>query len=152
TWIKKPWTRWIFASYGDDLSAKHSRDRRTILMSEWYQERWGKTVQFSEDQNVKTRYENTRRGMMLATSVSGRAIGEGADVIVIDDPSKPDEIESDTSRQTVITNFDQTFSTRLNDKAKGVIVVVMQRLHINDLAGHCLDLGYEHLCLPMEAE
>ncbi len=69
-----------------------------------------------------------------------------------DDPHNPMQALSDTQRETAIRFFDQALSTRLNDKKKDAIVIVMQRLHDSDLSGHVLEQGgYEHLCLPGEA-
>jgi predicted phage terminase large subunit-like protein len=105
------------------------------------------------DQNTKKRFENSRAGYRLATSVGGAATGEGGDVIVIDDPHKADEVESDVVRQGVLDWWDATMSTRLNDPKRGAVVVIMQRLHERDLAGHLLERGgFEHLCLPARYE
>lgn len=70
-WIHRPGGRWICASYSDALSTKHSLDRRTILQSAWYQARWGDRVQLASDQNVKGEFQNTKRGVMIATSTGG---------------------------------------------------------------------------------
>jgi hypothetical protein len=109
------------------------------------------------DQNAKTRFENTRAGYRLATSVGGTATGEGGDIIVIDDPHKADEAESDTVREGVIEWHDGTMSSRFNDPKTGAEVLIMQRLHESDLTGHVLaqDAGvgeWVHLCLPAEYE
>jgi predicted phage terminase large subunit-like protein len=151
-WLRKPSMRWMFASYSADLSTRHSVDRRRIIESAWYQERWGNVYQMTTDQNVKTEYENNRRGYMVATSVGGSSTGRGGGRIVVDDPHNPRGAESDTQRQATITYFDRTLSTRLDDKKSGAIVIVMQRLHEKDLSAHALELGYEHLSLPAEAE
>jgi predicted phage terminase large subunit-like protein len=75
--------------------------------------------------------------------------GEGGDVTVLDDPHKPEEAQSDLTRQFVLDWHDATWSTRLNDPETGVKIVVMQRLHERDLTGHLLERGgWEHLCLP----
>jgi len=156
-WIKIPEMRYTFASYSASLSTKHSVDRRTIIRSEWYQRRWGKKdgkpwVTLADDQDTKTEFMNTRRGVMVATSVGGTATGKGGNRIIVDDPHNPEEAQSDAERNRGIRYFDQTLSTRLDDKKKGAIVVVMQRLHEVDLTGHLLkDGGWEHLCLPVEA-
>lgn len=153
SWIERPSTRWIFASYSQSLSTKHSIDRRTIIQSDWYRYNWGDKFHLTSDQNVKTEYQNDKRGVMVATSVGGTATGKGGDFIIVDDPHNPREAQSDVQREAAITFFDQTLSTRLDNKKAGAIVVVMQRLHERDLSGHILDRGgYEHLCLPAEAE
>lgn len=151
-WIKFPSTRWLFASYAASLSTKHSLDRRTIIQSPWYQQRFGNIYTLSDDQNIKTEYNNNKRGYMFATSTGGTATGKGGDRIVVDDPLNPKEAGSDALRNMANTFFDQTLTTRLDDKKKGAIVIVMQRLHEKDLSGHVLDQGgYVHLNLPAEA-
>jgi predicted phage terminase large subunit-like protein len=151
-WIQDPSRRWIFASYADALASKHSVDRRTVLQSEWYQRRWGNQVKLASDQNVKSEFQNTRRGHMIATSIGGSITGKGGSRIVVDDPHNPTQAESDTQRESALTYFSRTLSTRLDNKNTDAIVVVMQRLHERDLSALCLDLGFTHVCLPAEAE
>jgi hypothetical protein len=151
-WSRWPGLRYIFASYTDALAAKHSLDRRTVLQSPFYQTRWGDRVILAPDQNEKGEFLNTARGRMIATSVGGSILGKGGDRIVIDDPHNPTQIESDAQRDAAITHF-KTLATRLDDKKRGAIIVVQQRLHEQDLTATCLELGgYVHLCLPAEAE
>lgn len=151
-WIHAPHRRWVFASYAEALSTKHSMDRRTILQSSWYQQRWGDRVTLASDQNVKHEFVNTRRGHMIATSIGGSITGKGGNRIVVDDPHHPIQAESETQREAALTYFSRTLSTRLDNKNDDAIVVVMQRLHERDLAALCLDLGFTHVCLPAEAD
>ena len=91
----------------------------------------------------------TAGGGRYATSVGGTLTGRGADLIVIDDPLKAEDAASEVSRKRAIEWYGGTLVSRLNDKKSGAIVVVMQRLHENDLAGHLLAQGgWEHLDLP----
>lgn len=153
TWIHHPESRWLFSSYSGLLSTKHSVDRRTIIQSNWFQRRWADRFQLTSDQNVKTEYVNNKRGHMVSTSYGGSATGKGGNFIVVDDPHNPEEVLSDTIRDGHIRFFDQTLSTRLDDKKRGAIVLVMQRLHEKDLSGHLLASGdYVHLCLPAEVK
>ena len=78
----------------------------------------------------------SQHGFRMATSVGGTLTGRGADLVIIDDPQKPDEALSELSRERTIDWFKNTVSTRLNDKSKGCFIVVMQRLHEEDLIGH----------------
>jgi len=95
----------------------------------------------------------TQGGFRLATSVGGVLTGRGADVILIDDPLKPTEAMSESRRAAVNDWFDGTLFSRLNDKIRGAIVVVMQRLHEDDLAGHVMSQGgWEVLSFPAIAE
>lgn len=154
-WTHAAHERFLTASYSEKLATDHARNTRTVIQSAWYRARWGDVFRLTSDQNVKTWYENDRRGYRMATSVGGSGTGFGGDVIVVDDPHNTQEAHlSDASRQAAITWHDQTISTRFNDPTTGVEIVVMQRLHENDLTGHLLakDSGWFHLCLPAEYE
>jgi predicted phage terminase large subunit-like protein len=152
-WIDHPERRWLFASYAATLSIRDSLKCRRLIESDWYQRNWGDRFRLTSDQNTKGRFENDRSGYRLATSVSGTATGEGGDRIVIDDPHNVNESESDTIRHSVLDWWDTVMSTRLNDPKTGARVIVMQRVHEDDLSGHLLAQGgYEHLCLPAEYE
>ena len=148
-WVHRPQDRFMFASYDQSLSTKHSVDRRTLIRSQWFQDRFGDRFRLSGDQDVKTEFSNNRRGHMIATSIRGSATGKGGDHIVIDDPLNPKQAPSDKQREETNRLFDQTFSQRLDDKERGTITVVMQRLHEKDLTGHLLEKGgWEHVKLP----
>jgi len=129
----------ICASYGQDLANKHAMDCRTILASAWYQALFPHTRLSSERQAVQE-FMTTRQGFRLSTSIGGVLTGRGADFIVIDDPLKPEEALSDTQRKAVNDWFDHTLYTRLNNKRTGRIILIMQRLHEDDLVGHVLGL------------
>ena len=83
-------------------------------------------------------FETTAQGCRLATSVGGVLTGRGADIIIIDDPLKPEEALSQAQRQAANEWFDHTLYSRLNDKRKGAIILIMHRLHEDDLVGHVL--------------
>lgn len=140
------------ASYSQELAFKHSLDCRLVMQSDWYKELFPLTS-IVEDQNTKRKFVTTQRGHRIATSVGGTATGEGANYLIVDDPLSAAQGQSEAYRNTANEWFDQTFSTRLNDKKNGCIIVIMQRLHENDLSGHLLAKGgWEHLRLPMIAE
>jgi predicted phage terminase large subunit-like protein len=150
-WARGPELRWLFSSYAQSLSTRDSVRCRRLLESPWYRERWGDIFDLTGDQNVKNRFENNRTGVRIATSVGGSATGEGGDILVCDDPHKIEEAPSDLVRERVIAWWDATMCTRLNDPARGAMVVIMQRVHERDLAGHLLEQGgWTHLCLPAE--
>jgi hypothetical protein len=81
------------------------------------------------------------KGFRLATSVGGVLTGRGGDFIIIDDPLKPDEAVSETQRNAVNDWYQHTLYSRLNNKDKGCIIIIMQRLHEDDLVGHVLQRG-----------
>jgi hypothetical protein len=126
----------ICASYAQDLANKHAMDCRALLSSKWYQDLFP-TRLLSQRQAVQE-FVTTQQGSRLATSVGGVLTGRGADFIIIDDPLKPDEALSETQRKAVNDWYDHTLYSRLNDKRKGCIILIMQRLHEDDLVGHVL--------------
>jgi hypothetical protein len=143
-----PTARIMAASYAQALADKHSMDCRLVMKSEWYRALFPAT-QLSREQNEKHKFLTTMRGMRLATSVFGAATGEGGNILIADDPMNPLQAMGRASRDFVNSWFSHTFATRLDDKRKGVIVVVMQRLHEDDTTGHLLRQGgWEHLKLP----
>lgn len=151
-WAKRPDLRYLGASYGADLAIRDAQKCRDIILSDWYQERWP-AVQVRKGADQKTKYELTSGGWRMATSVGGRATGEHPDRKIVDDPTNAAQAASDAERTTANLWFDRTLSTR--GKSRGArTVVVMQRLHEDDLTGHIVagEYGYEHLCLPMKYE
>jgi predicted phage terminase large subunit-like protein len=153
-WTTRPSLRYLFSSYSSDLSLRDSVKSRRLIQSLWYQARWGGTFQLTSDQNQKTRFDNDKMGYRFSTSVGGLATGEGGDYIIVDDPHNVKQTESAVQRKTALDWWFETMSTRVNDPESCHKIVVMQRLHENDLTGAILerDLGYEHLCLPAEFE
>ena len=103
-----------------------------------------------------TRFENSAGGSRLATSVGGAVTGDHADRQVVDDPIKPLEVTgalatTGTALAKVHTWWAETMASRLVDPEKSSRVIIMQRLHQHDLAGHVLaDGGYEHVMIPMQ--
>ncbi len=153
-WTFAPHTRWLFSSYSDQLSTRDSIKCRRIIQSSWYQAEFPGRVQLVSDQNVKTRFENSRTGYRISTSVSGVGTGEGGDFIVVDDPHNVKDAESDVVREAACQWWFETMSSRGNNPETAVRVIVMQRVHERDLTGQVLgrELGYDHLRLPMEWE
>lgn len=149
---KSPSERVLAASYAQVLALKHSVDCRLVMQSDWYRRAFP-GVQITGDQNEKQKFVTTARGHRFATSVGASVIGEGGNFLIVDDPLNAAQATSETERERANTWFDQSFSSRLDDKEDGVIVVVMQRLHADDLSGHLLAKGgWEHLCIPAVAE
>jgi predicted phage terminase large subunit-like protein len=141
----------ICASYGQDLANKHSLDCRTLMASKWYQSLF--PTRLSPHKQSVHEFMTTNNGFRLATSVGGVLTGRGADLIIIDDPLKPDEALSETQRNAVNEWFDHTLYSRLNDKRTGCIIVIMQRLHEDDLVGHVLEQeDWDIVRLPAIAE
>jgi hypothetical protein len=132
-----PTKRIMVASYAQSLSIKHSLDTRLVMSSDWYLALFPHT-RLSKKHNLKSKFMTTKHGFRMATSVGGMSTGEGGDILIIDDPHNPNHIHSPKRRQNVIEWYEQSFSSRLNNKKKGAIVLVMQRLHEKDLCGYLL--------------
>jgi len=147
SWIRTPHMQWMFASYAHTLSRDHSVKRRSLMLSEWYQARWGEVFKLgvpppteragAVDARPVTQTEiwNSAGGTMFSAGMGGAAIGRGGNRLVIDDPHDPEQAWSEAHREAGIRRFRETFYTRLNDKKKDAIVIVMQRLHEADLTG-----------------
>lgn len=140
----------ICASYGHELAEKMARDCRRVMASRWYQSLFATRP---ADRHAVHDFATTAQGSRMATSVGGVLLGRGGDVLILDDPLKPDEALSETRRKSVNEWYDHSLLSRLNDKANGCIIIIMQRLHQDDLVGHVLEQEpWEILSLPAIAE
>lgn len=146
-----PHIRFIGASHEQGLAVRDSMKMRRLVSSEWYQKRW--PTRLLRDQNEKMYYENGSTGFRQACAVKSMT-GRRGDRVAWDDPHSVEAALSDADRATAIRVFQETLPTRLNSPKKSAIVIVMQRLHDEDVSGLILknDYGYDHLCLPMEFE
>jgi predicted phage terminase large subunit-like protein len=142
----------ICASYGQDLADKLAGDFRTLIQSDFYGDLFPQT-KLSSARPALNDLKTTEKGCRLSTSVGGPTTGRGADFIIVDDPLKPDEALSETQRNSVNDWYDHTLVSRLNDKGKGCTIVIMQRLHEDDLVGHVTRHGgWEVIRFPAIAE
>lgn len=126
----------IVVSYADELAVKLASDCRRVMESAWYQELFPGTRLSKRATND---LETTRGGGRYATSVNGTLTGRGADYIIIDDPIKPQDAFSDTIREKTNEWYCNTLYSRLDNQNEGKIILIMQRLHENDLTGYLLE-------------
>lgn len=153
TWIKKPSHQWLCGSYAQKLAIRDSLKMRRLVTSDWYQGFWPGRVVIARDQNEKMRFQNTDNGYRIAFGMTGGVMGDGGDTILIDDPHDREGAESEVQRPAALETYDGSIVTRLNDPNNSAIVIIMQRLHEEDLSGHVLkEKGWTHLMLPMEYE
>lgn len=151
-WTLRPWLRYWTASYETRLAGRISTLARDVMMSLWYEKRWGDQFKFTRE--GEHYYGNDRGGTRLATAPNSTGSGEHGHRIIIDDPINAKAVDA-TSRATlneVRDWYDGTVVTRGigTDHAR---VIVMQRLHENDLASHVRDVDdWEILCLPERYE
>jgi len=154
-WTKDPTRRYMASSYSEGLSTDHSLERRMLVQSSWFQTLWPNRIRLASDLNRVTEFKNTRGGRMFATSTAGTATGKGVHGIVEDDPQNPQQAESETERKSANDFHDGTLSTRFSDRDAFWHLIVMQRLHIDDLTAHVqakLPGAWTIISLPMEAE
>jgi predicted phage terminase large subunit-like protein len=146
-----PSERVMCVSYSAELAKTHSSDFRRVVTDPTYQAVFPKMVLAGEtDSETRT----TQRGRRYTTSIQGTLTGRGGNLIIIDDPLKAADAVSDVSRERVIEWYRSTLVTRPDDKQAARIIVVMQRIHVDDLAGYLLanDAGFEVLNLPAVAQ
>jgi predicted phage terminase large subunit-like protein len=147
-----PTRRIICVSYSGDLAKKHANDFRAVAEAGWYRDLFPGMRIGQKDSEGEI--ELTARGFRLATSVGGTLTGRGGDLIIIDDPLKPDDAYSEVKRNGANEWFKNTLISRLDDKRSGAILIVMQRIHLDDLTGFVQSLSddWTVLSLPAIAE
>ncbi len=153
-WIRDPWMRFLYASYAEDLSIISSRYCKAVLQSKWYQDRWADEYKLTaaKDKDITNNIAGYRRIKSVAAGVTG----QGGHVIVADDVLKAQDAFSDQMRNGCNTWYDNAFSNRIEGGviAEGKRIIIMQRLHDNDLTGYILAnesvYKWYHLNLPVE--
>ncbi len=140
------------ASYSKDLAMTLGVACRQVIQSDWYKAMFPETI-LADDQNTKTKFKTTKEGSRYSVGVGGTITGEGCNFLVIDDAISAQNSNSKVIRDDVNNWFGQTAYTRLNDRKKGVIAIIMQRLHMNDLTGYLMEQGgWELFKVPLIAE
>ncbi len=149
--VDRPDIQVLATSYSQPNVLRDNMKLRRLVESDKFQMLW--PLKLRDDQNAKGKFENTGSGFSEARPFSSMTGGRG-DRVKIDDPHSTETAESDTERQTAVRIFREGISDRLNDVTKSAIVIIMQRLHEQDVAGVALqlDIGFVHLNLPMEFE
>lgn len=151
SWIINPHMGFLTVSYSSALSTEHARKSRQLIQSDWFQSNFGHIFEMTGDQNVKSNYENDKGGKRFATSTTATATGTGGDVIILDDPLNPKEASSEVERKRANTAYSETFYSRTKNPHTAIRIIVMQRLHEDDLSGYLLKKkGYRHICIPGE--
>lgn len=153
-----PRSKFIHLSYSDALALDNSSQTKEYVEHEAYQKFW--KMNLKKDAQGKQKWFNEFGGGVYATSSGGAITGFGAGVtgsslfsgaIIIDDPLKPDDAFSEVRRKAINERFNNTIRSRINDR-NTPIIVIMQRLHEDDMSGFLLNGGsgedWHHLCLP----
>lgn len=141
-----PTAKIICISYSDELTKTLMLDFRRIMESDWYKKRFTNVIASKVTQNE---FVTTEGGFRYATSVGGTLTGRGGDFIIVDDPIKPEDVLSDKMRESTNEWYKSTLLSRLDDKKRSVLILVMQRLHVNDPAGYMeASGGFHKLSFP----
>lgn len=151
-------SKFIHLSYSDSLALDNSSQTKEYINSDAFQKYW--PMELKKDAQSKSKWFNEFGGGMYATASGGAITGFGAGVsgkdvfsgaIIIDDPLKPDDALSDVKRGTVNDRYNTTIRSRVNNK-NTPIILIMQRLHEDDMSGFLLGGGsgekWTHLCMP----
>lgn len=145
---RDPSLRMINVSYGESLATAHTNSFRRIIGAGWYKALFP-AMRINPRKDTEKETQTTKGGYRITTTVGGSLTGRGGSIIVIDDPMKAADAMSEAARRKVNSWFDETLQTRLDNKKDDAIILVMQRLHVDDLAGHVLAQGgWTHLDLP----
>lgn len=146
-WTHSPYHKFLSASYSLDLTVRDNLNTRRIVSSEWYNSTFGLGV--AEDDGGKTGFSLTSLGSLKAVTVGGRTTGFRGDTFVIDDPINVQDANSPVKRAEALEWFSEAAQNRINSAQNSAIVVIMQRVHEEDVAALALEMGYDHLCIPM---
>jgi predicted phage terminase large subunit-like protein len=140
---------WV-VSYSEGLAADLARQFRQVVASDWYR-RIFPQLRIARDTALEL--VTSEGGGRVGLSMGGSLTGRGADLIILDDPMNAEQATSKAARLAVVNAYRGSLVSRLNEKTKGAMILVMQRLHLEDLTGVLLeDGGWEHLCLPAIAQ
>ena len=138
----------VCVSYASDLALKHARDCRALMETPWYRDLFPE-ARINPQRRAEHDFMTIARGGRYAVSTGGAMTGRGGDLIIIDDPMKPTDAASALQRANVIEWAGSTLMSRANDKRKTKMVLVMQRLHDDDLTGHFMRQGgWRRLSMP----
>lgn len=145
----RPDYRYLSTSYAEHFVTRDTRRMRDLVMSDWFQALWPLQMTRTAEASLANTAGGFREGVPFRSLTGGRG-----DRVIIDDPHSTETAESDPERERVTRIFRESVPTRLNSPERSAIIIIMQRLHSGDVSGQALalDLGYEHLMLPMEYE
>ena len=146
--LGKPELRFLGTAHKQDLAVRDNMKCRRLIQSQWYQERW--PVVLTGDQNAKTKFENAATGFREAMAFESMT-GSRGDRVILDDPHSVDDANSVAKLLSGVTTFREALPSRVNND-QSAIVIVMQRLNEADVSAVAIDLGYDHLCIPMRYE
>jgi predicted phage terminase large subunit-like protein len=140
--------RYLTTAFNEIPVKRDTRKTRDLILSSWYRALWPEVeLTRAGETSFANADTGTREGVPFGSLTSQRG-----DRLIIDDPHSTETAESEAERVATTRKFREGATNRLNDQNRSAIVVIMQRLHSEDVSGVILKLGmgYVHLCLPME--
>lgn len=140
--------RYLGTAHKQELAVRDNMKCRRLIQSDWFQKRW--PVNLTSDQNAKTKFENDKTGFREAMAFASMT-GSRGDRVILDDPHSVDDANSATKLLSDVTTFRESLPSRVNND-QSAIIIIMQRLNEADVSAVAIDLGYDHLCLPMRYE
>lgn len=142
--------RYLTTSFNDGPVKRDTRKCRDLMLSDWYRSLW---PEVELNRTGETSFSNTKTGTREGVAF-GSLTSQRGDRLVIDDPHSTETAESPTERQATTRKFREGAQNRLNDQLLSAMVVIMQRLHEEDVSGVIKEVGMDfvHLMLPMEFE
>jgi predicted phage terminase large subunit-like protein len=149
--MNMPHLRYVAFSYSDTITTRDNNKMVRLVTSPSYRQLWGD--RFMMTKLGERRIENNMTGFKLASSAGGVGTGERGDRVILDDPHNVIQAESDLERTKTVRFFRESMSNRINDD-RSAIVIIMQRLHENDVSGDILarESDYCHCMIPMYFE
>ena len=140
--------RYLGTAHKQELAVRDNMKCRRLIQSAWYQERW--PVNLTSDQNAKTKFENDKTGFREAMAFTSMT-GSRGDRVMLDDPHSVDDANSPVKLAADVVTFREALPSRVNND-QSAIIAIMQRLNEADVAAVAIELGYDHLCIPMRYE
>lgn len=148
-WLRWPELRAICMSCNPRVAQRDSVIARDLIASDWYQRTFRPTWQIRDDADAKGAFINTRGGFRNAIGIDARAIGERADMWILDDLHDPEEVEGDAARNHVHDRWEGTLGNRVNDLATSIRCGIAQRTHEDDWSARRIKEGWTHVDFPM---
>ncbi len=152
-WLRDPTTKFICISYDDKLAMMNAQLCRDLILSTEYQTLFKSKFKLRGDANAKSFYFTDRGGYRVSKTTGSNVTGLTAKIIILDDPQNPLTVESVPERERIKLYYSQSLFNRLTPADLGIRIIVMQRLHQEDITGHLLSKSsnqYKLICLPAE--
>jgi predicted phage terminase large subunit-like protein len=144
---RNPSLQVVCASYAEELAHKFSRDCRALMETAFYKRVFPQT-RINPKKSTEAEFETTKRGSRIATSVGGTLTGRGANILIVDDPTKANDANSKLALEATNEWFRNTALSRFNHPSERLVVVTQQRLHSDDLSGVLIERGWSSLVIP----